>query len=166
MALDITTEEFYRLAGHDGSEVVFPWLCDPQCRAGFHIQEAIHVARQLGYGVTPFELFPQTMASKSPMPLLGMVPGGADEIHVDLVKQIRYGKLPHLHSNWDLFEELVNTSSGVIEGQAAASRHAVAFDYGFILNPDGEVFRYSRKACEARPFYTQCLWQVKKCSPN
>lgn len=160
MALEITTPEFYEWAHHDGGEVVFPWMLDPQCRKGFHIQEAIHVARQLGFACTPFELFPQTRAAECPNPMLyDKYQSQAGE-----VIQIRYENHAHLHHNWDLFTYLITHGRGVIECQTRKGNwHAVAYDQGHIFNPDGEAYPYSRENCEVRGLHTRCLWQVTKC---
>jgi hypothetical protein len=146
MALNITTDEFHRLAGHDGSEILFPLRPEPQCRRGFHIQEAVNVARKLKYTATPFQLFPQ-LTSGYDTPLL-----------------IRYDNDPHLHHNWDLFKEILAQGRGVIECETSTNNnHAVAFENNYILDPDGGfVFPYSREACESRGLYTRCLWQIKQ----
>ncbi len=152
MALNIATEEFYRLAGHDGSGIAFHWLDDPQRRIGFHIQEAVNVARKLNYSATPFELFPQTAAT---------LPEPRGLQSNSLIVRYECGK--DLSHNWYLFKELIRKSQGVIECQSSKGYHAVAFDRDSILDPDGRVFPYSREACEQLGLFTRCLWQVTKC---
>lgn len=58
MAMDITVPDIISLIGHDGSEVIYPDLPEPMCRAGFDIQEIIDVALQMGWSVTPIEACP------------------------------------------------------------------------------------------------------------
>lgn len=160
MALEITTQDFYKVAGHDGSEVVFPWLVDPLCRKGFHIQEAVHVARQLGFACTPMELMPQTRAAHGPDPNLY----DKYQLQAGEVIQVRYENHQYLHYNWDLFTHLINDGRGVIECQTSKGNwHAVAYDLGHIFNPDGKAFPYSRTDCEMRGLFTTRLWTVDKC---
>lgn len=56
--LGITTDELIKKIGHDGSQIVFPKLPEPMCRAGFHIQEIQDVAAKLGYMVMTIEARP------------------------------------------------------------------------------------------------------------
>lgn len=153
MALDTSVTEFYRIAGHTGGEIVFPWLEEPLRRRGFHIQEAVYVAMQLGYSMTPIELFPQIAAAKSDLAPLGkdsvMVGYGGDEVQ--------------LGNNWILFTRLIDSTRGVIECKTRSGNwHAVAYDQGHIFNPEGEAFPYSRPNCESRGLFTHRLWQVTK----
>lgn len=154
MALEISVTEFYRLAGHTGSEVVFPWLAEPLCRRGFHIQEAVFVAVQLGYSMTPFELFPQLAASPSANPH----PPGANTVMVGYG-----GDAVQLGNNWIHFTRFIASGRGVIECKTKSSNwHAVAYDDGHIFNPEGEAFPYSRANCESRGLFTHRLWQLSK----
>lgn len=156
MVLELATEEFYRLAGHDGSEVIYPWLAEPQNRRGFHIQEAVYVAMKLRYAMTPFELFPQLAPSSRQ---LGSIDPGT--------VLVRYDNDKDMSHNWYLFKELVRTGKGIIECETSSrTMHAVAYSSDCIFNPDGEAFLYSREACEARGLFTKRLWQVTKCWPN
>ena len=41
IATDHSVQEILRRIGHDGSEIVWPDLPDPQCRRSFHVQECI-----------------------------------------------------------------------------------------------------------------------------
>lgn len=158
MALDIPTTKFFELAGHDGSDVAFPWLPEPACRRSHHIQEAVHVARQLGYSMSPFELFPQTLCAAKPTTRLD----GKCDTNVPVV-QIRYGNHERLHHNWDVFKDLIDCGRGIIECTTKQlGGHAVAYDNNYIFDPDGRTFHYSREACEELGLYTKCLWQVTK----
>jgi len=151
MVLGLATEEFHRLAGHDGSEIIFPWLPEPQRRRGFHIQEAVHVARKLKYSMSPFELVPVVAPT-------AQNPDGYGDGSV----LVQYGA-GGTGGNWDIFLELISNSEGIIECQTHTSMHAVAYHYGYIFNPKGEVYPYSRRDCEMRSLFTQRLWQIAKC---
>lgn len=58
MVLDADVRQLVDMVGHDGGEIFWPGLPDPQRRRGFHIQEMIDVADAFGYSVTPFEAKP------------------------------------------------------------------------------------------------------------
>jgi hypothetical protein len=58
MVMDIEIQELIDGIGHDGSEIVFPDLREPMCRAGFDIQEIIDFALNCGWSITPIETIP------------------------------------------------------------------------------------------------------------
>jgi hypothetical protein len=67
MVLGVPVKDVIEMCGHDGSQ--YWWvptpehpnsIPEPYGRRGFHIQEMIWVAYQLGYSVTPFEGRPQS----------------------------------------------------------------------------------------------------------
>jgi len=45
IALGVPVDYIIKILGHDGSEIIFPDLPEPECRRGFHIQEIIDFAR-------------------------------------------------------------------------------------------------------------------------
>ena len=143
MVLDIPVADFFGLVGHDGSEKAFPMLPDPMARRGLHIQECINACLKLRYSVTPVELFP-VIGATPPHEQNFVVLFGDDE-----------------NANWRRFEQVIQTSAGVLEGIGRRCLHAVAYDRGMIFDPDGCQYPYSRTACEARGFVTRCAWQVK-----
>ena len=59
MVMDVSVESLIAYIGHDGSEIVFPDLPGPACRAGFDIQEIIDAAWSMGWSVTPIEARPR-----------------------------------------------------------------------------------------------------------
>ena len=83
-----------------------------------------------GYAVTPIELFP-----------------------------VLNGLTLDQMNNWWYFRHIIKCCRGVIEGQGHHCKHAVAFERGLIYDPAGEIYKYSRKECERRDFYTQCAWR-------
>ena len=64
--LGLTLDEMLQQIGHDGSEVVFEGLPDPECRRAFHPQEMIDVCESHGYAVTPIEARPTSASAVSP----------------------------------------------------------------------------------------------------
>ncbi len=56
--LNCLPELLIKKCGHDGSEIVFPGLPEPQCRRAFHIQEMIGICLDWGYLVTPIIPYP------------------------------------------------------------------------------------------------------------
>lgn len=144
MALGMPLRDVLDLIGHDGSEIVWPNYPEPQCRRGFHTQELIDVAVRAGYAVTPIQLFPALAPSERAQPLA-----------------ITWGSQ---QGNWARFRLAIRRGRGVITGrdQRHGKGHAVAYDHGAICDPDGEVYRYSRRECEQRGFIVDCAWRIDR----
>lgn len=151
MVLGITTERFYELAGHDGGEKIWPDIPDPFCRRGFHINEAVAIANDLGFTATPLELFPMIrVAPYAPYHGVEQVP-------------VFYAPERNEEGNWRRFGSIINTRIGVVECQTRGGNwHAVAFNASTIFDPDGRQFPYSRQTCESRGLFTSRLWKVAK----
>lgn len=146
MALDIAVWHFHELVGHDGSEIIFPNLPEPQCRRGFHVSEACLAAIRQGYAATPVELMPVIASSPGIEPLTHRVFYGTDE-----------------SDNWSRFTELLHYGQGVIECRTRSGNyHAVGYESGVIYDPDGHEFDYSRAVCEGHGLFTTRLWQIEK----
>jgi len=58
MACGITLEEFIKRIGHDGSEILFPNLPEPQRRKGFPFPECVQVCLNLNFSATPIDFNP------------------------------------------------------------------------------------------------------------
>lgn len=142
IALELPLEDFLFLVGHDGSDILFPELPEPQCRRGHHIQECIDVAIKLNKTATPIELVPAIKGPKG-----------------NII--IAYGNSPQ--GNLERFRSVVENCRGVIEGQVPGGCfHALAFDRGTIINPDnGESYQYSQDAMQNRRFFPKCAWIVR-----
>lgn len=139
MALKISVEYAVSLIGHDGGEIIFPELQEPICRRGFHTQELIELAMSFGESPTPFQMFPSTRSECG-----------------------QYEYTLHTGSQCDkrreLFSKLIHRTQGVLEGRGHVCHHAVAYDTGKILDPDGREYPYSIENCEAQGFYGKQLW--------
>lgn len=142
MATNKPISEFIRLIGHNGSEVIWPSLQEPMCRRGFHHQELIMASMLLGFTVTPFELIPASM----PTPAIEYTNGKPFLIDTTMRR--------------DMFLRLLDNRRGVLTGRCRVSHHAVTFFKGLIIDPDGDTYPFSFKACEDRGFYPSCLWIV------
>lgn len=105
-----TVQEFLDDIGHDGSARVNDGP-EPLCRRTFHVQECIWAAWKRGYSVTEFEVAPQLAAGPKWPP-------------IDVPR------------NYNL-DSLLMAHSGVLIGDGKINRHAVAFDEGCILDPNG-----------------------------
>lgn len=146
MAFGITTEQFYDIAGHDGSEIIFPKLEEPRGRRGFHISEAVVVGLKLGFTCTPVELHPAISNAS-----------GSDE------HEVFYGPDGTEELNLRIFDAMIDASRGVIECTTRQRNwHAIAFDKGVIYDPDGRTFPYTPSACEVRNLFMYRLWSVQK----
>lgn len=58
MATGIPYPEWIKAIGHDGGQIVFEYLPEPQNRRGFHPQEMIRAALSFGIGVTELQVNP------------------------------------------------------------------------------------------------------------
>lgn len=155
MAINRSFDEFVEEVGHDGSEVIFPWLPEPMCRRGFHIQECIRVAVKHDFSVTPIELIPAIAPAPSP----------ECPIPSPDVRQIPVLYGPTLNTNFTYFEQHIRYERGVITGVGRQCLHAVAFDAGTIFDPEGITYPYSQEHCLEHGFITQCLWLVNDNNP-
>lgn len=66
--LGLSLEQLLERLGHDGSEIVFPSLDDPERRRAFHPQEMVDVAESLGVAITPIEARPASRPRDVPVP--------------------------------------------------------------------------------------------------
>lgn len=58
IAAKVPLDRILGLVGHDGSEVIFPDLPEPNGRRGFHIQELVTAALQMGIRPVEIEAHP------------------------------------------------------------------------------------------------------------
>lgn len=140
MALDVLVKEFVCRIGHDGSDLAFPTMPEPACRRGFHVQECIEVAMQMGFAVTPIELFPRHAPSVSVSPL-----------------RVLFGDE---RGNLARFTRVIRTGRGVLTGRSRHHCHAVAYHHGAVYDPNGYVYAYSFPACESRGLIGSCAWRL------
>lgn len=146
MATDTDIKLFHYILGHTGEEIAFPELPEPQCRVGIHIMEAIYAAWRLGYSSTPMELMPAVQGNG-----------------ISTKRHIHYGNVHETKSNWTLFNEVAETRSGVIEYQTIRGNwHAVTFDHGGILDPDGREYEFTPEECERRGLRIYRLWIIER----
>lgn len=139
MALDMEVEEMLRRLGHNGGRLLNREVQEPLGRRGHHVQECIRVAVNVGFSVTPCELFPTLQHSSG-------------------VLTVIYGDE---QTNWSIFEMLLRGSAGVITGRGRICNHAVAYCRGRVFDPDGQEYIYSKSTCARKGFYPQCLWIVR-----
>jgi hypothetical protein len=69
MVFDISVQSLLKAIGHDGSEIWWPFLPEPNCRRTFHIQEMIDFSWKYGYNVTPFEALPMSIGRADAEPV-------------------------------------------------------------------------------------------------
>jgi hypothetical protein len=137
MVLDIPVLDFIAMVGHDGSEIIFPKLDEPRNRRGHNIYDFIDFG--LNYGITV-----------TPVPLRPVIDSGCGHVY----------EMRSREANWKHFIDQIQRSRGVIECSGLTTGHMVGYDHGTIFDPDGEVFTYSREACEERGLGTYLLWRV------
>ncbi len=124
--------------GHDGSEVLNPYMPEPQGRRGFHTQELVELVLKYGDCPVLWELFPSIESGNQ--------------------IKVLYGSSIEMDGRWKAFQHLISTTHGVIEGHTGVCQHAVAYNFGTIYDPNGVVYEYSRKMSESHTFYGKQLW--------
>jgi hypothetical protein len=151
MVLDLSVEEFTELIGHDGSAE--PYVNLPGQKAGFHEQECIEVAQQLGYACTPIEIVPQMM----PMP-----GGPVRPIWFPGTEEDRE------ENNWRRFIRHLTNTYGVITGMRQRINnggmvgHAVAWDGENIYDPQGVGFLYYINEASDFGFTPRTYWKIQE----
>jgi hypothetical protein len=159
MALEISVETFLLNQLTGWYLPIFPGLPEPLCWRGIHIQECIRVAQNWGYAVTPRELFPQIAPPRPNAP-----DGRPYENHV-----VAYHGESHSATcdNWQVFSDVILLSRGVITGVKSVPGvgvvgHAVAYDHGYVYDPNDLEYPFSQENCEKHRFYAQCAWRVDR----
>lgn len=130
MALDMPYAELVERVGHNGSEILWPNLPEPLCRRGYHVQEMVRLAYNLGKRVTQF--------------------AGCYAVTPD-------GEHRHIVSQEDFLEVILKSNSGVLTGRGARNNHAVAWDHvaGKIYDPVGAIY-----APGASHFKIEAFWMI------
>ncbi len=127
MALGISYNQLIKEIGHDGQAIIFPDLPDPGCRQGFHIQEIIDVAIDLGVAVTPIEALPFS------------TPDGQKTFGVNFkIKR---------------FQNHLKNARGVITGMKKKWRHAVFWDGEFAFESPNTFHSYENLYMDIDCFY-------------
>lgn len=107
MVLNVSVEDLCLLIGHDGSEILYPDIPEPQKRRSFHPAEFNRPALSSGFAVVPIELNP-----------CWVIPDSED-----------VEKLEHLEGNKTNILSWMNKYDGVITGQTLKGKwHAVAWN--------------------------------------
>jgi len=113
MVLEISLSEMLGRIGHNGDEIIWPHLPEPQRRRAFHIQECAAVAFSLGFGVMEFQFGPT------------LTPDGKSVYDVPVNVNIR---------------ELMSVSNGVLMGRGRQHGHAVGWDGKHVHDPLGIIY--------------------------
>lgn len=120
MVLGHSVERIVKLIGHDGSEILWPHLGEPERRTAFHIEEIQYAARSLGFAFICY--VPAFMYQ----PIRGNLNSVVDVRKFD--KQ---------------FPEVLLSMDGILLGQGkAGTDHAVAWNHkeGLIYDPNGTIY--------------------------
>lgn len=143
--LNLSVEQIVEYVEHDGSEVLWPHLNDPQKRRSFHIQEMIDVAVRFGYSVTPFEAMPRSR-----------VKGQSSVWNVEM----RDGNAYRIN-------KYLGSGKGVLTGLNLIGKpHAVAWDGLKVHDPAGRFMNgeWQPYSYESHLFQLDTFWRVSKCS--
>lgn len=134
MCLEHKVEHLLTWLDHDGSEIIWPYLPEPYCRRGFHIQEMILIAHVLGFTCTPFEALPLSC------------PVGAKKPY-----EVQMGETPN-----DRMIKLLTDNWGVLTGIGKSGKpHAVAWDGFKIHDPNYSIY-------DITSFTLETFWQIRK----
>lgn len=162
MALDVPADELLAEVGDKWKTLVFEGLPVPYCWRGVHVQELIRLALKRRMAVTAIELFPAVAPPQ---------PTNPETCRPYSEAVVFYGETEE--ANWAYFSETVLTCKGVLTGLLAPRHlayrrgHAVGFDHGIILDPDGEAYQFSITACERHNFYPNVAYRIDMMeSPN
>lgn len=144
MVMDVEQQAIYDFCGHDGSQVLWEDLDEPEKRRGFHIQEMIRFVCSKGNAVTPIEV----------LPILATRDGRR--------VSIQFSNLDGETNNVGQVVELMKIGKGVLECVSrGGKRHAVAFGEGKIYDPDGiEPFAVSEESLVRHNMFPVCAWVV------
>ncbi len=127
MALGLTYEELISRIGHDGQAIIFPDLSDPGKRQGFHIQEIIDVAINMGFAVIPIEALPYS------------TPDGQKTYAVNFkVKR---------------FQDHLKNARGIITGMKKHWRHAVYWNGNYAFESPNTYHSYENLYMDIDCFY-------------
>lgn len=120
MALGLPVEQVIKRCGHDGSEILFPGLPEPQCRQGFHLQEMVDVCLALRHICIPIEKEPLIIADEQHIVHLFKGPIERDE-------RLRH----NMRLCW-----------GVCTGEINGNTHACAWDgyVNILYDPTGFIY--------------------------
>jgi hypothetical protein len=139
MVLDEPVADVRKLFKHSGDEIIFPDLSSPQCRRGHNPYDFIPVALRRGYAMTPVPLRPT--------------------IQLDSFHQCEMGSELE---NYDRFSMHVKFSKGLLEMVGQKCGHMVAYDYGTIFDPDGDIYVFSLTTCQDKKLSPFRLWRMDR----
>jgi hypothetical protein len=116
MLTGLTPKGVMTYIGHDGSDITHPGLPEPLKRRGFHIQEIIDVAFELGYAMTEIQYY----YSITPLSTIA----GMQIIEGDDASR--------------RFEEHIHESRGILATHTKVGGHSWAYENGIVYDPDGK----------------------------
>ena len=123
MILDTNVEVLIEELGHDGSEILWPKLPDPQRRRSFHIQEIIDLAINRDVWLTPIEAQPMSLPS----------PRGIEQLGLPIAPY--RVEMPSRRLN-----SYLKYRRAILIGQSIQGRpHSVAWDGQRVFDPIGEI---------------------------
>ncbi len=142
--LDEPLSSVIRAIGHDGSEIVWPNLSEPDNRRGFHVQEIIDITIQRDRSVALIEVMPLVINN----PYLHLLDLEAALDQYDLPKarvafEMLKGRLHPCYKNTSRrLEEYMTKYDGIVMGTTrTGSYHAVAWDHlsNCYYDPGGDI---------------------------
>lgn len=141
--LNLSVEQIVEYVEHDGSEIIWPHLPDPQKRRSFHIQEMIDVAARFGYSVTPFEALPRAKVYQE------------DRVYP---LEFKAGNAYRINKHLD-------SAKGVLTGfNLTGKPHAVAWDGQLIHDPAGRytLDGWQPYSYERHLYQLETFWRIAR----
>jgi len=149
----LTPERVMKLIGHDGSAITHAGLPEPLKRRGFHIQEIIDVALQLGYAMTEIQHSPQII-SKPWKPSLDQTDS--------LIRPIQIKESDDASRR---FKRHIDESRGILSTrQKDGKSHAWAYEDGTIYDPDGNhaPMKFNEEDLAELGHFPVALWRLDR----
>jgi len=123
---------------------------------GFHVQECIEVAVNLGFACTPIELVPQALLTPTSQPRAVWFPQYKLSSDLSLDWGDKSGNVLRLYTH-------MRGNEGVLTGQVTSGiGHAVNWHNNEIWDTRERGFAYKFGECDANGFHPQCFWKVQK----
>jgi hypothetical protein len=145
-AIRVPLNDVLTFVGHDGSEIIYDHLSDPDSRRGFHYQEMIKMCLKLGKAVTRIELAPRLKLRDT-----------SEEAHIVDIGGFEWFSTNMFHSR------------GVIDCRTAVGTgHAMAYqgsgNSALICDPaTAKSFKFTKlEDTEQRDRFLVALWRLDK----
>lgn len=121
MLLDTTIDDLILEIGHDGGEIIWPYLVAPKCYRGFNTQEFIDICYTRNIVLMEIEAIPHNLSENNSKPF----------------------RIWDSEREETRMESYMNGQSGIIIGQIeSGARHSCAWDGERVYDPRGHIYYF------------------------